>query len=71
MLKEVKVFHVEPIGNSPSLDDCYDAVDIAIKNNCFVRMEWYVKYSGHYHKLIGTSDDAKTVYDSLPKIYGV
>ena len=71
MLKEVKILYVYPVGETPSLDDCYDAVDIATENSCCVRMEWYVRYSGWYHKIIDTSSNPKDVYESLPKIYGV
>lgn len=71
MLREVKVLYVHPVGETPSLDDCYDAVDIAIKNNCYVRMEWNVRHSGWYHKTIDTSSNPKDIYESLPKIYGM
>ena len=71
MLREVKEFFVDPVGDKPSLDDCYEAVDIALKYNCFVRMIWYIKHSGKYSTMVDTTSNAKEVYDSLPKVYGV
>ena len=51
MLREEKVLYVHPVGKTPSLDYCYEAVDIAMKNNCYVRMEWNVSHSGWYKQL--------------------
>ena len=64
MIKEVKEYYVEPIGWLPSLDDCYKAVDIAVKNDCIVCISWK-DGSGFRKRLITTSDDAKAVYDSI------
>lgn len=71
MLREVKVLYVHPVGKTPSLDDCYDAIDIAMKNSCYVRMEWSVSHSGWYHRIIDASSNPKDIYESLPKVYGV
>lgn len=71
MLKEVKEFFVTPIGNKPSLDDCIDAINLAIKYDCFIKMRWYVPYSGKYEKIVNANDNEQEIYDSLPKVYGV
>lgn len=71
MLKEVKEYFITPVGNVPSLDDCYKAINLANKNDCFVKMKWHVTHSGTYSKMVDSSDDGKDVYDGLPKVYGV
>ena len=71
MLKEVKEYFITPIGNVPSLDDCYKAVNLATKYDCFIRMMWLFPHSGTYSKMVVSSDDGKDVYNSLPKVYGV
>ena len=71
MLIEVKEFFVAPIGNTPSLDDCIDAINLAIKYDCLIKMRWYVQYSGKYEKIVSANDNEQKIYDSLPKVYGV
>lgn len=71
MLKEVKEYFVTPVGETPSLEDCYKAVNLATKKDCFVRMMWHFPHSGTYSKMIDSSDDGKDIYDNLPKVYGV
>ena len=71
MLKEVKEFFITPIGHIPSLDDCIDAINLAIKYDCLIKMRWYVPYSGKYEKIIKANDNEQEIYDSLPKVYGV
>ncbi len=71
MLIEVKEFIVVPIGKTPSLSDCKNAVDLSIKHACFVQMKWKVKYSGDYTRLVGSSDDPMKIFEDLPKVYPV
>ena len=71
MLKEVKEFFVTPIGKIPSLEDCINAINLAIKYDCFIKMRWHVPYSGKYEKIVSANDNEQEIYDSLPKVYGV
>lgn len=71
MLREVKEFFVAPIGHRPSLDDCIDAINLAIKYDCLIKMRWFIQYSGRYEKIVSANDNAQEIYDSLPKVYGV
>jgi hypothetical protein len=71
MLKEVKVLCVDPIGQAPSMEDCQEAVNIAVEHDCFVKMKWFFRHSGWYNRMIDPSMNATDIYDSLPKVYGV
>ena len=71
MLKEVKEFFVTPIGKTPSLDDCIDAINLAIKYDCFIKIRWCVQYSGKYEKIVSANNNGQEIYNSLPKVYGI
>lgn len=71
MLKEVKVLCVEPLGQIPSMEDCKEAVNIAVEHDCFVNMKWFFRHSGWYGTVIDPGMNATDVYNSLPKVYGV
>ena len=56
---------------TPSDEEIRECLEIVSKEDCIVKLTWFVRYNG-WHKLHITSDmtfeDCK---DKLPKIYGV
>lgn len=55
----------------PKLEDIQDCIDKAKEYGCYIKLEWFVKYSGTYHVMVKYDDDAKEIYEQLPKVYGV
>ena len=72
MLKEVKEFYIDELNATPTLDDIKTCVAIAKENNCIVKLNWTMKWSGNYARCIRASDDPQEFYDNkLPKVYGL
>jgi hypothetical protein len=72
MLKEVKTCFMDELNETPTLDDIKACVAIAKENDCIVKLEWTMKWSGHYARYIRASDDPQEFYDNkLPKVYGL
>ena len=72
MLKEVKTYLIDGLNETPSLDDVKQCVEIAKENNCVVKLEWIMKWSGHYSRYIWADDDPQEFYDNkLPQLYGM
>lgn len=69
MLREVKTYRND---RSPIIEDIQRCIDIAKENDCVVRLEWYIKWSGNYHIYIDSKSNAEHVYiHEVPKVYPV
>ena len=72
MIKEVKVYMIDELSTTPTLEDIKECVSIAKEKDCIVQLEWNMKWSGHYSRYIRASDDPQEFYDNkLPKVYGL
>ena len=72
MLKEVKELYIDELNTTPTLDDIKECVSIAKENDCIVKLNWTMKWSGHYARCIRATDDPQEFYDTkLPKVYGM
>jgi len=70
MIKEIKTVIV--IGNkSPSVEDIAEAILYASENNCLVKIEWHIPYSGSYSRVVHGDSNVQEIKDSLPKVYGL
>ena len=67
MIQEVKVYWCD----HPKDEDITEAMQIAKDNNCIVRLEWFVKYSGHYAARITPESTMEDVKKQIPKVYGI
>lgn len=59
----------------PSRQDIVDAIEAAKKHGCLVILNWkgpgYQWHGDTYSRTISQDDDPDTIYDSLPKTYGL
>ena len=57
---------------TPTLDDIKQCIFLAKSTDTVVKLEWDVKWSGHYSRLIRADDDPQDIYDNhIPHIYGM
>lgn len=70
-MKELKSYILD-YDNTPSLTDIQQCICIAKKFDCAVKLQWTVKWSGHYSQIIRAEDDAQDIYNNhIPHIYGM
>ncbi len=67
-VKKVLTYHLDGI---PKPEDIQDCINLAKEDGSIIRLEWFVKYSGTYHVMIQYDDNAKEIFDRLPKVYGI
>jgi len=70
MIREVKQYMCE-FDYTPSVEDIMEAINLANKNNCIIKLVWRLKYSGEYSRFIYPSNTFDDIKKSLPTIYGV
>jgi len=69
LLREVKTYQSD---RSPIIEDIQRCIDIAKEHDCVVRLEWHIKWSGHYHIYINSKSNAEDIYvHEVPKSYSV
>ena len=70
-MKEVKTYILDD-DTGPALEDIEQCVNIAKSTNCVVKLEWIMKWSGHYERIIRSEDDPQDYYENhIPHIYGL
>ncbi len=68
MLKPIKIFYVDSV---PSLEDWYEAVNIAKEESCVVELRWMPNImTGYYHEYVFEDSDPVKIDEKTPKIYG-
>ena len=70
MIKEMRTVMVLD-RQSPSVEDIAEAIFCARVNNCLVKIEWCIPYSGKYSRVVHGDSNVQEIKDSLPKVYGV
>ena len=69
MMQEVKIYRND---RSPIIEDIQRCIDIAKENDCVVRLEWFIKWSGKYSVQVNSKSNAEDVYvHEVPKVYGI
>ena len=68
MLMELKKYRSE---DSPKDEELSEGLAIAKENNCYVVIEWYVKYSGAYYVFIRPDAEMEQLRAQIPKRYGI
>lgn len=63
MIKEVKQYF--KTNGSPSAQDFYDGYKIACENHCFVRIEWFVPYSGNYSRIFDETANIDEIIEGV------
>lgn len=57
--------------STPKDEEIMSAIEIAKREDCFVRLEWFVKYNGWHSIIIDKDSFFETVRNKLPKCYGI
>lgn len=70
MITEIKEFTCE-FDHTPKDDDILEAISLAKKYECIIKLSWTLKWSGNYYRLITSESKFEDVKNSLPKIYGI
>ena len=70
MIREVKEFMC-PFDYTPTDDDIKEAISLAKKNDCVIRLSWLLKWSGKYDRLVYPNSEFEDIKNSLPKFYGL
>ena len=62
-------------GKTPELKDIEDAIEAAKKEDCTVCLHWrgpgYRWFGDSYSRDVTADSEAQSIYDSLPKMYGL
>ena len=56
---------------TPSDEEIKECLDIVNKEDCIVKLTWFVRYNGWHNLLIKNGMTFEECKDKLPKIYGV
>ena len=56
---------------TPSDEEIKECLDIVNKEDCIVKLTWFVRYNGWHNLLIKNGMNFEECKDKLPKIYGV
>ena len=58
-----------PSGFGPSDDEIKECLNIVQKENCIVKLKWYVNYSGWYTLTVKNGMTFDDCENALPKVY--
>ena len=56
---------------TPSNKEIIDCLDIVQKEDCVIKLIWFVPYNGRHNLLIKNGMTFEECKDKLPKFYGV
>ena len=56
---------------TPSDEEIRECLDIVNKEDCIVKLTWFVRYNGWHNLLIKNGMTFEECKDKLPKFYGV
>ena len=56
---------------TPSDEEIQECLEIANKEDCVVKLTWFVRYNGWHNLLIKNGMTFEECKDKLPKFYGV
>ena len=56
---------------TPSDEEIKECLDIVNKEDCIVKLTWFVRYNGWHKLLIKNGMTFEECKDKLPKFYGV
>ena len=56
---------------TPKDEEITSAIETAKREDCFVRLEWFVKYNGWHNIMLDKNSDIETTKSKLPKCYGM
>ena len=67
----MKILKTYVCDSTPKNEEIALAIETAKREDCFVRMEWFVKYNGWYSIMIDNCSELEDVKSKLPKCYGM
>ena len=56
---------------TPSDEEIKECLDIVNKEDCIVKLTWFVRYNGWHNLLIKNGMTFEECKDKLPKVYGL
>lgn len=56
---------------TPSDEEIIKAIKIVEKDNCVVRLKWFIPYSGWYTLLVKDGMTFEECKNKLPRVYGL
>lgn len=56
---------------TPTDDDILEAISLAKKYECVIKLTWTLKWGGNYYRFITKESNFEDIKNSLPKIYGL
>ena len=56
---------------TPSDEEIKECLDIVNKEDCVIKLTWFVRYNGWHNLVIKNGMTFEECKDKLPKIYGV
>jgi hypothetical protein len=68
MIQELKTYACDGI---PTDEDIQQAIDIAQRDGCLIKLSWYVKHSGNYSAIIAHDSTLESVRAQMPRVYGI
>ena len=57
--------------STPSDEEIQECLEIVNKEDCIVKLTWFVRYNGWHNLLIKNGMTFEECKDKLPKFYGV
>ena len=64
-MKRVKLYILEEIDQTPTLEDIQECVRIADGDDCIVKLLWTVRYSGKFERLIYPGTDPEDFFKNV------
>ena len=58
-------------GRTPTDDEIRECLQIALWNDCIVKLRWFFPYNGWHEMHINKTMTFKECKEKLPKVYGV
>lgn len=68
-MKYIKEYLCDKI--TPSDEEIRECLEIVNKEDCIVKLTWFVRYNGWHNLLIKNGMTFEECKDKLPKVYGL
>lgn len=68
MLKKVDIYWCD---STPQDNDINEILSLVNEKDIIVRVEWFVRYSGHYSFIADKDSTYESIKKQIPRIYGM
>ena len=68
MLKKVEIYRCD---DSPGDEEINEVLYMVKRKNIVIRVEWFVKWSGHYSFIADKDSTYESIKQQIPRIYGM